>query len=92
MLTEICPAEITAEQTSKIKEATQRAFLALNLSVYARMDFLMSSDGEFYLLEANTLPGLTPTSHVPYIAGVAGYSYAELCEKIINLSLEKWKN
>lgn len=88
-ITEICPAPISDELTKKMQQYAMKAFECLKLQVYARMDYVLAEDGEFYCLEANTLPGMTPTSHMPQEAKAAGISYTELCEKIIELSLKK---
>ena len=79
---EVCPAEIPAEVAARAGELTKRAFAALQLAHYARFDFLMDSAGELWCLEANTLPGMTPTSLLPQAASAAGISYGELCERI----------
>ena len=63
-------------------------FRALRLKKYARMDFMMSGSGEVYCLEANTLPGMTPTSLLPQEAQAIGKSFEELCEWIISLAFE----
>ena len=83
---EICPAEITKEQSEKMQSAALAAFKTLGLNGYARMDFLMDKDDNIYCLEANSLPGMTPTSLLPQEAAAVGISYNELCEKIIKLS------
>ena len=89
LITEICPAELPAEVTAEVQDISLRVFRALGLEVYARMDFIY--DGrKFYCLEANTLPGMTPTSHLPQEAKAMGISYPELCMRIIELSLEKY--
>ena len=89
LITEICPAELPAEVTAEVQDISLRVFRALGLEVYARMDFIY--DGrDFYCLEANTLPGMTPTSHLPQEAKAMGISYPELCMRIIELSLEKY--
>ena len=89
LITEICPAELPAEVTEEVQDISLRVFRALGLEVYARMDFIY--DGrDFYCLEANTLPGMTPTSHLPQEAKAMGISYPELCMRIIELSLEKY--
>ncbi|MBR6742678.1 MAG: D-alanine--D-alanine ligase [Clostridia bacterium] len=86
---EICPADLTEEQLSRISELCERSFEALDLAGYARMDFILSEeDGDFYCLEANTLPGMTPTSLLPQEAAAAGISYSELCETIVSLARE----
>ena len=50
----------------------------------------MDEDGVLYCLEANTLPGMTPTSLVPLMARQEGMSYGELCEKLITVSMKKY--
>lgn len=88
-ITEICPAKIPDYITKSVQETAVKAFNALHLGVYARMDYIYDEKaGEVYCLEANTLPGLTPTSHMPQEAKAAGMSYEQLCEEIIRLSLE----
>lgn len=86
---EICPAEITKEEEALLGSSALNAFKALGLSGYARIDFILNEKGEAYCLEANSLPGMTPTSLLPQEAEAAGISYNELCEKIIKLSFEK---
>ena len=93
MTTEICPAEIPPEKAAEIREIALHANEALGIQAYVRYDFLMSdSDGSLYCLEANTLPGMTPTSLVPLEAKKMGLSYPELCQKLIDLSMEKYKD
>lgn len=89
LITEICPAQIPEALTRRLEAVSLQVFRTLRLSVYARMDFIYGEDGELYCLEANTLPGLTPTSHLPAMARAAGMSYEALCMKIIELSLAK---
>lgn len=89
--TEICPAPISAELTSRVQEMAVKAYNALGIKTYARMDFILSDDGEVYCLEANTLPGMTPTSLVPQEAAAVGKSFPQLCEWIIEISLNKYK-
>ncbi len=84
---DICPAELSADDEAAVREATRRAFRALQLKGYARMDFILTEDGKPYCLEANTLPGMTPTSLVPQEAAAIGMSYGELCEELIRVSL-----
>lgn len=87
---EITPAAVDPEHTAAIQAATRRGFDALGLSVYGRLDFLLTPSGDAYCLEANTLPGLTPTSLLPQEAAAVGISYPEVCSRIIALSLEKY--
>lgn len=85
---EVCPAEITKEQSDKMQKAAMEAFKTLGLGGYARMDFLLDENDDIYCLEANSLPGMTPTSLLPQEAAAVGISYNELCEKIIELGLK----
>lgn len=86
---EVTPAEIGEEATEKIQRIALQVFRLLGLSVYGRIDFLLTENGDAYCLEANTLPGMTPTSLLPQEAAVVGYSYEKLCDTIISLSLQK---
>ena len=88
MAREIFPADLTAEETRTIQDLARRAFRALKLRGYARIDFRMAPDGVFYCLEANTLPGMTALSLIPQAAAAAGISFPELCERIVQLALE----
>ena len=85
---EICPAPIGEESTRKIQNISERVFDALRLHKYARMDFMMDEAGNAYCLEANTLPGMTPTSLIPQEAAAVGISYDELCQKILDMAFE----
>jgi D-alanine-D-alanine ligase len=82
----VCPAKIDEALTKKIQELALRAFRALGLRVYARVDVLLPEDGEPTVLEANTIPGMTEASLLPEAAAAAGISYPELCARIIELS------
>ncbi|HEY0369957.1 MAG TPA: D-alanine--D-alanine ligase [Chthoniobacterales bacterium] len=83
----VCPAEISPEQTRAVQDLARRAFRALGLKVYGRVDIMLPVDDEPTVLEINTIPGMTETSLLPEAAGVAGISYPELCARIIELSL-----
>lgn len=80
---ETCPAEISPEKTKEMQEIAVRVFRALRLKNYARMDIMMDGEENLYCLEANTLPGMTPTSLLPQEAAAIGISYEDLCEKIL---------
>jgi D-alanine-D-alanine ligase len=86
MAEEIFPAPLTTEQTAEVQAQARRAFAALKLGGCARIDFRMSTAGEFYCLEANTLPGMTATSLIPQAAAAAGVPFPELCERIAQLA------
>ena len=82
----VCPANIDAKSTKKIQELALQAFRALGLMVYARVDVILSDTGEPFVLEVNTIPGMTETSLLPEAAAVAGINYVDLCVRIIELS------
>ncbi len=86
---ELCPAPIGEEEKKRVSEAALAAHRALGLSVYSRSDFIMDAEGQMWYLETNTLPGMTPNSLIPKAAAVEGMSYAQLCEKIVLLSLQR---
>ena len=88
---EICPAPITEEEQRALGEAALTFQKTLGLSVYSRVDFILDKEGQAWCLEVNTLPGMTPNSLIPKSAAVDGISYAELCEKIVRLSMEERK-
>ena len=87
---ELCPAPITAGETEAIQRLAERVYRALMLEAYGRVDFILAGDGTFYCLEANTLPGMTPTSLVPRMGLEMGLSYAELCQRLVDESLKKY--
>ena len=87
---EICPAQIPDEVAERIQKATELAFKSLKLDVYSRADFLWDDKNEIYCLEVNTLPGMTSASLLPQEAKAAGIEYGDLCELIIQKSLERY--
>ena len=87
MAREEFPAKLSPLQSSTVQAQARRAFKALKLSGYARIDFRMTDDGTFYCLEANTLPGMTELSLIPQAAAAAGVSFPALCERIVQLAL-----
>lgn len=86
---ELCPAPLRDDQTKAVQAATLDAFQALHLDCYARIDYIMDEDDVMWCLEANALPGMTPTSLLPQMAAEIGLDYPALCEEIIRLSLDK---
>lgn len=88
---ETCPAVLSENETLKMQDYAQKAYEALKLDTYARIDFIMDDNGEMYCLEANTLPGMTPTSLLPQEADAIGMNFNELCEFIINVSMKKYE-
>ncbi len=82
---EVCPAPISDEIADRAAALSRRAFSALRLSGYARFDFMLDEAGGLWCLEANTLPGMTPTSLLPMAASAVGIDYPTLCERILEL-------
>ena len=84
---ETCPAELSEELTLRMQEYALQAYQALRLESYGRIDVMMDEENNMYCLEANTLPGMTPTSLLPQEAVALGMDFADLCEKLIQVSL-----
>ncbi len=82
-----CPADLDADTTRRVQEASLAAFQAAGTEVYGRVDCLLRADGSPYVLEINTIPGMTSSSLLPKAALAAGISFPELCRCIIELSL-----
>ncbi|MBQ3404684.1 MAG: D-alanine--D-alanine ligase [Oscillospiraceae bacterium] len=91
MTDEICPADFSPELTERLKQSAVDVYNALMLEIYARMDFIVDENGDIWCLEANTLPGMTPTSLLPQEAAADGIDYNSLCELIITESLKKYR-
>jgi D-alanine-D-alanine ligase len=83
----VCPAAIPGDLTRKIQDLALLACGSLGLKVYSRVDFMLSASDEPFVLEINTIPGMTETSLLPDAAAVTGISYPQLCLRIIELSL-----
>jgi len=88
MAAEEFPARLSPEATERVQQQAVAAFKALKLKGYARIDFRLTTEGEFYCLEANTLPGMTELSLIPQGAAAMGIKFPELCERIVKLALE----
>lgn len=82
----VCPAQIPGDLTSKIQDLALLACDSLGLKVYSRVDVMLSERNEPFVLEINTIPGMTESSLLPEAAAVAGISYPKLCARIIELS------
>ena len=85
----LCPAPLNAEATEKVQAMAKAAHRVLGCSGISRSDFIMDENGEFWILETNTLPGMTETSLLPDAARAAGIEFPELCTRLIELALEK---
>lgn len=84
---ETCPAQLSERKTKEMQYMSEQVYKVLRLKNYARMDFMMNEEGDIFCLEANTLPGMTPTSLLPQEAQAAGISFEELCEKIMETAI-----
>ena len=82
---------ISDADTSRVQRLAERVNALLLIEAYCRVDFLMDESGEIFCLEANTLPGMTPTSLIPQMAAAEGMDFGELCEKLIAVSEEKYR-
>ncbi|MCH5317318.1 MAG: D-alanine--D-alanine ligase [Eubacterium sp.] len=89
---EICPANIPVYVANQMQELALKLHGILHLKFYSRIDFIMNGKNEIYFLEANSLPGMTPTSLLPQEAAASGISYGELCDMIAQNALLKEKS
>jgi D-alanine-D-alanine ligase len=86
---ELCPAPIRDELREKAQQLALKAHRALQLRGYSRTDMILTKEGEIYILETNTIPGMTPTSLLPQAAAVSGLDFPALLERLIELALQK---
>ncbi len=84
-----CPAPFDALTTRRIQDAALGAFKAVGGRDYARVDVMVRANGEPVVLEVNTLPGMTETSLLPKAAAAAGLNYAQLCQRMVDLALQR---
>jgi len=82
-----CPADLDESTTRMVQEAALAAHRALGIEIYSRVDVLLDKQNRPFVLEANTIPGMTETSLLPKAAVAAGIPFAELCQIIARLSL-----
>jgi D-alanine-D-alanine ligase len=85
---EICPAELDGELTRTAQHYGVLAHSVLQLAGYSRSDMIIAADHTIYLLETNTIPGMTRTSLLPQAARASGLHYGALLERLIELGLE----
>lgn len=83
----ILPAELSDEVTLAIQEATLKAHVAAGCRGMSRIDFVVNGDNKFYILEINTIPGMTPLSDLPAQAKAMGIDYDQLVEYILNTAV-----
>lgn len=88
---ETCPAELSEDVSAQMRHYAEEVAKVIGLDTYSRSDFLLDKDGNMFCLEANTLPGMTPTSLLPQEAAVVGVNFNELCEKLIDISMKKYE-
>ena len=88
---ETCPAELPEQVTKDMQHYAEEVARVIGLDTYSRSDFLLNDKNEMFCLEANTLPGMTPTSLLPQEAAVIGMSFNQLCEHLIDISLKKYE-
>ena len=84
----LCPAPLDAETTARVQETAIAAHRALECRGVSRTDIILDENGECWVLETNTLPGMTETSLLPDAGRAAGIAFPELCTKLIELALE----
>ena len=87
---ETCPADIKDSVAKEMQKHAVKVAEALGLDTYSRIDFLVNAKDEVYCLEANTLPGMTATSLLPQEAQVEGVNFEELCQQLVDISMEKY--
>ncbi len=85
----VCPAVLPAGLTELVQKTALDAHRALDLEVYSRVDVLLTADGRPFVLEINTIPGMTPSSLLPEAAAAVGISYPELCARIVERSIAR---
>lgn len=85
----LCPAPFSPEITRRIQQAGFGAFLAVGGRDYGRVDVMVANERDPVVLEVNTLPGMTETSLLPKAAAAAGISYEQLCQRMIDLALQR---
>ncbi|MFC4322054.1 D-alanine--D-alanine ligase [Litchfieldia salsa] len=85
----VIPAEITEEESDRIKAEAIKAFKALDCSGLVRADFFLTQNSEVIMNEVNTMPGFTPFSMFPLLWQEAGVSYPQLIETLVNLAIER---
>ena len=84
--THICPAKLSNKLTDEIQSLAVKAFEVCKCSGVARVDMMISEDNVPYVIEVNSVPGMTETSLVPDAAAAAGIEFPELCERILRLA------
>ncbi|SHG61770.1 D-alanine--D-alanine ligase [Thermosyntropha lipolytica DSM 11003] len=88
MCQHIIPARITKKAETKVREISSKVYKAVGCRGFARIDFIVDKDDQPWVLEINTIPGMTEMSLVPDAARAAGMSFEELVDRIVKLALQ----
>lgn len=84
----VIPARLSDEVTQRLQDLAKQAHHVLGCRGVSRTDFIVDNEGNPWILETNTLPGMTATSLLPDTAGVAGYTFPQLCMKLVQHAME----
>jgi len=87
----VAPAPLSAEMAAQVRTAAETAFAACGCRDYARIDFMLSNEGELYLLEINTLPGMKETSLLPMSARCVGLDFVALCRELVAPAVDRFQ-
>jgi D-alanine-D-alanine ligase len=87
----LAPAPIDEAQAARVRKAAETAFAACGCRDYARVDFILSTEGELFLLEINTLPGMKETSLLPMSARCAGLDFTALVREMVAPAVERFR-
>jgi len=87
----LCPCGLPADEEATLRALAKKAFDSLGCSGWGRVDVMANAEGEYFLLEVNTIPGMTSHSLVPMAAAAAGYSFDQLALKILDTSFARQK-
>ena len=82
-------AELEPRDRNLVLKYARDAYRAAGVEGFARVDFLMTTDGQIYLSEINTIPGFTPISLFPSLPASAGLDFGDVCERVVELALER---
>ena len=83
----LCPSELSSHREQELQELCVQAFESVGCRGWGRVDVMVDGQGNFQLLEVNTVPGMTSHSLVPMAAKAAGLSFDQLVEKVLEVSL-----
>jgi len=87
----LAPAKLSNETAALVRTTAETAFASCGCRDYARIDFMLSEEGELYLLEINTLPGMKDTSLLPMSARCVGLDFVALCRELVAPAVERFR-